>query len=118
VVVEGTPDELKGELRGDTVQVELVDRTDEAAVLAALDRVPGVRDVALDEGRSLRARADSGATAVPAVLAALETHAVPVASVTVARPSLDDVYLRYAGRAFSHADREGGGSGRGEGGDR
>ena len=25
---------------------------------------------------------------------------------TVARPSLDDVYLRYAGRAFSEADEE------------
>jgi len=106
VVVEGTPDELKGELRGDTVQVELGDGAVEAVVLAALDRVPGVRDVALDEAGSLRARADSGATAVPAVLAALEARAVPVASVTVARPSLDDVYLRYAGRAFSHADRE------------
>ena len=29
---------------------------------------------------------------------------VKVASVTVSRPSLDDVYLRYAGRAFSEAD--------------
>jgi ABC-2 type transport system ATP-binding protein len=26
-----------------------------------------------------------------------------VASVTVARPSLDDVYLRYAGRSFNEA---------------
>jgi ABC-2 type transport system ATP-binding protein len=41
---------------------------------------------------------------VPAVLAALDSHAIPVASVKVARPSLDDVYLRYAGRSFAHAD--------------
>jgi ABC-2 type transport system ATP-binding protein len=41
---------------------------------------------------------------VPAVLAALDTHGVAVASVTVARPSLDDVYLRYAGRSFGAAD--------------
>jgi ABC-2 type transport system ATP-binding protein len=27
-----------------------------------------------------------------------------VAAATVARPSLDDVYLRYAGRAFAQAD--------------
>jgi ABC-2 type transport system permease protein len=31
---------------------------------------------------------------------------VSVAAATVARPSLDDVYLRYAGRAFAEADRE------------
>jgi ABC-2 type transport system ATP-binding protein len=30
---------------------------------------------------------------------------VAVASVTVARPSLDDVYLRYAGRTFGEADQ-------------
>ena len=30
-----------------------------------------------------------------------------VASVKVSRPSLDDVYLRHTGRAFSDADEEG-----------
>jgi hypothetical protein len=29
-----------------------------------------------------------------------------VASVTVARPSLDDVYLRHTGRAFRHSTEE------------
>jgi ABC-2 type transport system ATP-binding protein len=29
------------------------------------------------------------------------------ASITVARPSLDDVYLRYAGRTFAAAEGEG-----------
>jgi ABC-2 type transport system ATP-binding protein len=31
-----------------------------------------------------------------------------VASVTVARPSLDDVYLRYTGRRYSEAEAEAG----------
>ena len=56
------------------------------------------------DGRSLRARAGDGAAAVPRVLAALEAPGVAVASVTVARPSLDDVYLRHAGRAFDETD--------------
>ena len=58
-----------------------------------------MREVIVD-GRTLHARADDGARAVPAVLQALEARGVDVASVTVARPSLDDVYLRYAGRTF------------------
>jgi ABC-2 type transport system ATP-binding protein len=53
----------------------------------------------------LRARADRGAAAVPAMLAALEAGGAKVASVTISRPSLDDVYLRYAGRAFTEADK-------------
>jgi ABC-2 type transport system ATP-binding protein len=53
----------------------------------------------------LRARVDHGATAVPAVLGVLEEQAIPVSSVTVSRPSLDDVYLRYTGRSFRAAER-------------
>jgi ABC-2 type transport system ATP-binding protein len=37
---------------------------------------------------------------VPLVLGALEARGLDVASVTVSRPSLDDVYLRHAGRSF------------------
>ncbi len=70
---------------------------------AALAHVQDLREVQV-EGRSLRARAADGARAVPAVLAALDAHAIAVASVTVARPSLDDVYLRFAGRSFAAAE--------------
>jgi ABC-2 type transport system ATP-binding protein len=105
VVAEGTPDELKGELRGDAIVVELEEQALDGEVRRALERVPDLYDVAV-EARALRARADSGARAVPAVLAALEAEGVKVASVTVSRPSLDDVYLQYAGRAFSEADQE------------
>jgi ABC-2 type transport system ATP-binding protein len=40
---------------------------------------------------------------VPPVLAALENAGLGVTSVTVARPSLDDVYLRHVGRTFEAA---------------
>ena len=56
--------------------------------------------------RARSARADNGARAVPAVLGALEAEGGKVATVTVSRPSLDDVYLRYVGRSFSEADKE------------
>ncbi len=58
------------------------------------------------DGRTLRARADDGGRAVPLVLQALETHGVGVSSVRVARPSLDDVYLKYTGRTFDAAEAE------------
>ncbi|HWK25803.1 MAG TPA: ATP-binding cassette domain-containing protein [Solirubrobacter sp.] len=98
IVAGGTPDELKAELQGDAVQVEL-ESTDGAAARTALERVGGLAEVLVD-GRTLRARAANGAAAIPAVLAALEAHGVRAASVTLARPSLDDVYLRHAGRAY------------------
>jgi ABC-2 type transport system ATP-binding protein len=57
------------------------------------------------DGTRVSARADDGATALPAVLAALESAGVAVRAATVARPSLDDVYLRHAGRRFAEADQ-------------
>ena len=104
VVVAGTPDELKGELRGDALHLELASGTARDPALAALARVAGVREPRI-EGTSLSVRADEGATALPAVLAALEGAGVSVRAATVARPSLDDVYLRYSGRRFTEADQ-------------
>jgi ABC-2 type transport system ATP-binding protein len=105
VVASGSPEELKRELRGDAINVELVSGSANGSVDAALGGVDGVRDVAVD-GRALRARADDGGRAVPAVLAALEASGLEVASVTVSRPSLDDVYLRYTGRTLEAAEAE------------
>jgi ABC-2 type transport system ATP-binding protein len=104
VVAQGSPDELKRELRGDAIHVDL-DADYNGAVGRALGELALVRDVTVD-GRVLRARADDGARAVPLVLQALESHGVAVSSVRVARPSLDDVYLKYTGRTFDAAEAE------------
>jgi ABC-2 type transport system ATP-binding protein len=109
VVTSGTPDELKGELRGDAVQVELPAGADPARVRQVLAALPAVRDVVI-AGRDVSARSDDGAAAVPVVLAELQRAGVNAASVAVARPSLDDVYLRHTGRRYSESespDRDG-----------
>ena len=102
IVAAGTPEELKSALEGDALHFELAEAS-EAAAVAALGRVDGVTEVSA-EGRLVRARARNGATAMPPALAALEAAGVSVTSVTMARPSLDDVYLRHAGRSFREAE--------------
>jgi len=103
VVAEGTPDQLKSRLQGDSVQLELADARGAELAEKALTRVPQVRQTSA-EGPMVRARVSDGPRALPAVLAGLEAEGVPVLSVTVARPSLDDVYLHYAGRSFRQAE--------------
>ena len=104
VVAEGTPDGLKGGLRGDAVHLELPAEPAGAAARAGetLARLPGLRDIRV-AGRNVSARSDDGAAAVPGILAALERAGVPASAVTVDRPSLDDVYLRHTGRRYSQA---------------
>jgi ABC-2 type transport system ATP-binding protein len=103
VVAQGTPDGLKAELHGDALTIELREPTGRAPIDAALAGISGIEDVRL-EGRTVLLRVAAGASALPVVLSALEGAGVAVAAATVARPSLDDVYLRYAGRSFAAAD--------------
>ena len=105
IVTLGTPDELKSQLNGDAVSLELAGGTDtDTAKSIALEQ--GRLTEVTVEGLTLRGRSADGAGAVPALLAALEAVEIHVDSVTVARPSLDDVYLRYTGRSFTSAELE------------
>ncbi len=107
LVVEGTPDELKRQLRGEAVTVDLADGNGAGpGAVAIVEGLGDVYEVMLD-GRHLRARVANGAAAVPAILSALDGGGVPVAAVTMARPSLDDVYLHYTGRDFRSEDEAG-----------
>ncbi|WP_320673088.1 ATP-binding cassette domain-containing protein [Patulibacter defluvii] len=112
VVAKGTPAALKAELQGDAIVVELAAPVPEGLDVAALLRegASGLGEITVD-GQTVRARVERGAGATPQVLQALEARQLAVASITLSRPSLDDVYLRYTGRAFSEADRAGAGGG-------
>ena len=103
IVANGTPEELKSALEGDAIHFELAVAAAEGPVRDALGRVDGLTEITAD-GRFVRARARNGATAMPPALAALEAAGITVASVTMARPSLDEVYLRHAGRSFREAE--------------
>jgi ABC-2 type transport system ATP-binding protein len=105
IVAAGTPDDLKASLEGDSLQIELAEPPVDGDVRRAIDRVDGLSELAL-EGRHLRARARDAATAMPALIAALHESGHTVAKLSLSRPSLDDVYLRVAGRAFAEADSE------------
>jgi ABC-2 type transport system ATP-binding protein len=105
VVVAGTPEKLKRGLRGDAVTVELANgRAGDAE--AVVRTLAGVHEASAD-GALLRARVENGGTAVPQILSTLEGRGIPVASVTVSRPSLDDVYLHFTGRDFRAEDEAG-----------
>jgi ABC-2 type transport system ATP-binding protein len=104
VVAEGTSGELKSGLSGDSVLLEVADAHSAGEITRVLAGVPQVRQASAD-GRVVRARVADGPRTLPSVLAGAEAAGVPVLSVSVAQPSLDDVYLHHAGRSFGQAER-------------
>jgi ABC-2 type transport system ATP-binding protein len=98
IVAEGTPDELKREISGDvvTVAIDPAAVPDATRVLQAEPYVARLEPV--DTG--LRLYVDVGATAIPSVLRALDSAGLPLGSIELHRPSLDDVFLEKTGRSL------------------
>lgn len=99
VVAEGTPDELKQQIEGDTVTIELP----EGERAEPQVRLPAVREVRRD-GRFIHVTVPNGAEAVPPLLRDLDAQGARVRSVSVARPTLDDVYLFHTGHTIASAE--------------
>src|SRR5260221_5125709 len=104
IVAEGTADELKAGLPGDSVLFELGDSRSAEQAEHALAGVPQVRGATAD-GNVLRARVADGPRMLPAVLAGVEAAGVSVLSPSVAPPSLDDGYLHHACPSFREAEK-------------
>ena len=105
IVASGTPVALKTGLQGDAVHIELENGAiDEAQrVLAGV----GARPEQVIDGRTIVSRVEHGGRALPGIMSALEGAGIAVASVSLSRPSLDDVYLHFTGRDFTSEDRGG-----------
>ncbi len=93
----GTPSELKEKVGGDVVTIVPTRPDGEHADVFA--KVPGVLGVSWTNG-SYRLKALRGESIVPAAVQAALQADVGLASVSVKRPSLDEVFLEFTGREY------------------
>jgi ABC-2 type transport system ATP-binding protein len=99
IVAEGTPAELKRELSGDVLVVGLGAGAAQQAV-AVLRGESYVNRLEPTGDGALRLFVDDGASAIPHVLRAVDAAGLPLATVELHRPSLDDVFLTKTGRSL------------------
>jgi ABC-2 type transport system ATP-binding protein len=102
IVAMGTPDELKKQIGGEVItlsfkangsrQEDLCERASD--ILVRAEYVSGVD--CFDEGVNVYSR--DGSSAVPAVVRTMEEHGLTIDKLSLTRPSLDDVFLKYTGR--------------------
>jgi len=101
IVARGTPDELKAEVGADVVTVGLADgeASSAADALGSLGRVR-----VAGSGRSIALELTDGASAVAGIVERLRGADIVPSTITVARPTLDDVFLRYTGATIEEHD--------------
>ncbi|AVH60779.1 MULTISPECIES: ATP-binding cassette domain-containing protein [Streptomyces] len=97
IVAEGTPDELKARVAGDSITVDVADQAAEAAEVAR--RLPGAHEVTV-VADTVRFRVSRGDAVLADLLRALDSHRITMTSVKVNRPTLDDVFLSLTGRSL------------------
>jgi|SRR3954451_1857279 ABC-2 type transport system ATP-binding protein len=104
IVAAGTPNELKAQVSGDGVEVGVPgEHVAATAELAA--KLPDAHEITTTDG-AVRFRVPRGDTAVPELLRALDGAGIPMTSVQVHRPTLDDVFLTLTGRSLRDAETE------------
>jgi ABC-2 type transport system ATP-binding protein len=95
-VAEGTSDELKAQVGSSTLQLTLADAADLPEAAAAVRRVLGDDPVLTPEHGRVNVALDAADRAAD-VLIALRTAGLPIAAVSVQKPSLDEVFLTLTG---------------------
>ncbi len=101
IVAADTSDNLKAQVAGDLVDLEV---TDAEHVTDAAERLASIATDVEVEGRHARGRVPRAAQAVPGLLRDLTTAGVELAFLEVKRPTLDDVFLTLTGRSLRDAE--------------
>ena len=96
IIALDTPERLKASVGTDRVRIHT---DDDAAAITAIQRRFGIL-ATMSEG-TVTFGVEQGAEFVPRLFAELQT---PIRSVSVARPSLDDVFMSYTGNTIRDAE--------------
>jgi len=97
IVAEGTPDALKRQVAGDVVVVGGDGSLE--AMARALQGQPFVRELSTEED-AVRLYVDRGETAMPQIIRLLDGAGIAMTTLSLHRPSLDDVFFRKTGRSL------------------
>lgn len=104
IIVTGTPGELKSYVGGDTIVFSFLSEEtarDAETLLTEKIQVERIQT----NNNSVYLNIKDGERMMPELLRSLDARNLDVQSVTLSRPSLDDVFLKYTGRSLREDDR-------------
>ena len=100
IVAMGTPQELKKQVAGECITISIEDQVVKSSeLIAMLEKADFIREVTADD-IYLRLYVKDGATAISEVLHILEKQEIILKTITLAAPTLDDVFLRQTGHSL------------------
>ena len=101
IVASDTAENLKAQVAGDLVALEVADPAQVADAAERLRAIAGDVEVT---GQHVRGRVARAGRAVPGLLRELDRTGVELEAIEVVRPTLDDVFLTLTGRSLRDAE--------------
>jgi len=100
IIVSGRPGDLKKALGGDVITLTIKENDDVTEIVKGIENVKEVRK----EDRSYRVKAEFGRVTTPLIIEALRLKGYTVTKLSLAEPTLNDVYLEYTGKSMRDAE--------------
>jgi ABC-type multidrug transport system ATPase subunit len=97
VIAEGTTDELKDRVGGKFCELRLANLEDISNVKALLADMGDIIMGEMGEGGPMTIAAPNGANTLTDIVLRLESASIPLADISLRRPSLDDVFFALTG---------------------
>ena len=96
IKLSGSPSELKAKLGGTILTLQLTDGTD---ISSMLSKIQDVTEVAKEE-ETYKIKLTRTETALPAIVEAITKKGLKISDITLAKPTLDQVFLQITGSAM------------------
>jgi ABC-2 type transport system ATP-binding protein len=104
IVTIGTAEELKRSLRGEVISLSLDEDNAKEAPIQRIRNLSTTRDVIVNKSE-LNILVEDAETALPSVMEALRAEGISAQKIAITKPTLDDVFLKYAGTRFETTGR-------------
>ncbi len=104
VVAEGTALELKRQISGDIVEIGMDAAYIEKAK-SLLSARPDINELSIAKDK-IKLYVEAGDKALPEIITGLANAQLPVRTIEMSRPSLDEVFLKKTGRSILNGEKE------------
>ncbi len=106
IQIVGTPEELKNGIHGDSVVINFENVGQAEQSFAAVLKEKQIAKETVFDGNNLHLYVENGAASIPVIMEEAASQKIQVQTLSLARPTLDDVFLKYTGSSMLDSGEE------------
>jgi len=106
IKIVDTPEQLKNSLQGDAITLEFASQNEQTTQFAEKVKSENYTKNIIWENKKLHLYVNNGTHAIPKLMSLANHMAIEVQNISFARPTLDDVFIKYTGTSIDANEEE------------